>query len=267
MKCKTHRENAPLELGEELQSDRDMVTKTREEQRSSRDTKLECKIQRSEGNLANKHATDRNWAGQRTEPDNMDAADREEILKLEAMAIETRSDMDKVVGDWEGYIQNFEDYLHSVKRVGAHKNPEKIGAPCDACMKSKELLKSIGGSEAKTMLDYVGEVEMMDRWQETLHKVRRGIQRYSSIQKKPDERKLHVEWYRRYIRYRIHLTEKETTKQDDLEDNPGETGKVGDHNVNLASDPEENKVNTDKVELTWEIIGTNEIGLWNTTGE
>ena len=85
MKCKTHRENAPLELGEELQSDRDMVTKTREEQRSSRDTKLECKIQRSEGNLSNKHATERNWAGQCTEPDDTDnTADRRMRLLDEA---------------------------------------------------------------------------------------------------------------------------------------------------------------------------------------
>ena len=46
------------------------------------------------------------------------------------------------------------------------------------------------------------------------------------------------------------LTEKESPKQDDPEDNPGETGKMCDHNVNLARDPEENKENTDKVELT-----------------
>ena len=75
----------------------------------------------------------------------------------------------------------------------------------------------------------------------------------------------------------MHLTGEETTEWDDAEDNPGETLKVGDKNMNLASDPEredpasersekENNKNTDNEELIWEIIKVNKIGLWNMMG-
>ena len=66
------------------EGNRNAVTKTMEEQRDSRNLKPECKTQRSEGNLANRHATDRNRAGQRTKPDDADNAANRRMRLLQA---------------------------------------------------------------------------------------------------------------------------------------------------------------------------------------
>ena len=98
-------------------------------------------------------------------------------MKPQALVIRKRGDKDQLVRDWRDYIQDFEFYLRFTKIAGVHEDAERAGAPCRACTKSKELIKWIGGPEAKTMFDYVGEVETTDNWQEALYKIKRGIGR------------------------------------------------------------------------------------------
>ena len=118
------------------------------------------------------------------------------------MVIKKRGNTDQLAKDWEEYTQDFKTFLHSTKMVGVHENPEIVSAPCRACTKLKELIKWIGGTEAKTMFDYVGEVEVMDNWQEALYKITRGILRYSFMQKMPDSRKHYTDWYNIYVGYK-----------------------------------------------------------------
>ena len=99
------------------------------------------------------------------------------LMKPQALVIRKWGDKDQLVRDWRDYIQDFEYYRRSTKIVEVHDDPERVCSPCRTCMKSKELIKWIGGPEAKTMFNYVGEVETTDNWQEALYKIKRGIGR------------------------------------------------------------------------------------------
>ena len=118
------------------------------------------------------------------------------------MVIRKRGNTNQLTKNWEEYIQDFKMFLQHTKIAGAHENAEVADKP-SACMKSKELMKWIGGSEARMMFKHVGEVEAKGNWQETLYKISRGILRYSFMQKLPDGRKHYAEWYSRYITYQV----------------------------------------------------------------
>ena len=145
--------------------------------------------------------------------------------------------------------------------MGVHETREKAGAPCGVCTKSKELMKLIGGSETKMIFNYVGEVGTSDNWQEALYKIKRGIGRYSFMQKMPDSRKYYAEWHKRYVRYKRHHTVEETAEQDDMKDNSDEPMKVDDPDMNLTSDPgREDQADE------WSKHGLINSGIWHSPG-
>ena len=73
------------------------------------------------------------------------------MFKLPALVIRGRGDPEQLARDWEDYFDNFGDFLEVTTIAGQHVNPEVAGTPCRACVKSKHLLKLVGGPEVKTI--------------------------------------------------------------------------------------------------------------------
>ena len=97
------------------------------------------------------------------------------MFKLPALVIRGRGDPEQLARDWEDYFDNFGDFLEVTTIAGQHVNPEVAGTPCGACVKSKHLLKLVGGPEVKTLYTHVGKVTATDSWEETITKISRGI--------------------------------------------------------------------------------------------
>ena len=53
--------------------------------------------------------------------------------------------------NWERYISNFKIFLKATEVAGIHIQPEVADTPCVACIKAKNLLLLVGGTEVKTV--------------------------------------------------------------------------------------------------------------------
>ena len=103
----------------------------------------------------------------------------------------------------EDYLENFEDFLQTTEIAGQHARLEVAGTACAACVKSKHLLKLVGGPEVKTLYTHVGKVIATDSWKETTTKISRGIKgqtnqasaRFKLMQRLPQNGDSFSEWY------------------------------------------------------------------------
>ena len=125
------------------------------------------------------------------------------MFKPPALVIKGRGDPEQLARDWEGYLDNFKDFLEATDIARQHDRPEVVGTPCVACVKSKHLLKLVGGPEVKTLYTHVGKVIATDSWEETTTKISRGIKgqtnqasaRFKLMQRLPQNEDSFSEWY------------------------------------------------------------------------
>ena len=125
------------------------------------------------------------------------------MLKTPVLVIKGRGDPEQLARDWEDYLENFQDFLEATEIAGQHARPEVVGTPCRACVKSKHLLKLVGGPEVKTLYTHVGKVTAMDSWNQTTVKITRGIKgqtnqasaRFKLMQRMPQSEDSFSEWY------------------------------------------------------------------------
>ena len=91
--------------------------------------------------------------------------------------------------------------------AGGHDDPEVAGTPCTGCIKLKNLLMLVGGTEVKTLFNHIGKVTITDSWDEALNKISRGIRgqtnqpaaRFKLMQRMLQNDECFAEWYP-YIR-------------------------------------------------------------------
>ena len=97
------------------------------------------------------------------------------LFKPPILVIKRKGDPEQLSKDWEDYLDNFRDFLKATTAAGAHDRPEVAGTPCGVCIRTKHLLKLVGGPEVRTLYTHVGKVIATDSWQETVVKISRGI--------------------------------------------------------------------------------------------
>ena len=92
-----------------------------------------------------------------------------------ALVIKRKGDLEQISKDWEEYVNDFKRFLEVTGATGDHKNLAVVDTPCTACIKSKELIILIGGSEVKTLFNHIGKVTATDNWNKSWDKILRGI--------------------------------------------------------------------------------------------
>ena len=92
-----------------------------------------------------------------------------------AMIVKKENDQEQLSKDWEQYIKGFKAFLKAMEVAGIHAEPKVAGTPCVACVKSKQLLILVGGTEVRKLFNLIGKVVSTDSWGEALNKVLRGI--------------------------------------------------------------------------------------------
>ena len=96
------------------------------------------------------------------------------LFKPPALIIKRKGDPEQLSKDWEEYVDNFKIFPEATMAAGDHDNPEVAGTPCVACIKSKNLLMLVGGSEVKTLFNHVSKVTITDSWDKSLDKIERN---------------------------------------------------------------------------------------------
>ena len=125
------------------------------------------------------------------------------LFKPPILVVRKKGDPEQLSKDWEDYLDNFRDFLEATTAAGAHNRPEVAGTPCGECVRSKHLLKLVGGPEVKTLYTHVGKVIVTDSWDETVGKISRGIKgqtnqaaaRFKLMQRLPQNDDSFTEWY------------------------------------------------------------------------
>ena len=125
------------------------------------------------------------------------------LFKPPILIIRMKGDPEQLSKDWEDYLDNFRDFLEATTAAGAYDKLEVAGTPCGACIRSKHLLKLVGGPEVKTLYTHVGKVTVTDSWDETVVKILRGIKgqmnqaaaRFKLMQRLPQNNDGFTEWY------------------------------------------------------------------------
>ena len=125
------------------------------------------------------------------------------MLKPERLTVKKKGDPEQLSKDWEDNVKVFKEFLEATGVAGEHANPEIPGTPCAACIKTKNMLRLIGGDKVRTLFDHVGMVEGTDSLQQALEKVSQGIRRQTNqaaakfrlMQKMPQSDSCFAEWY------------------------------------------------------------------------
>ena len=125
------------------------------------------------------------------------------LLKPPPLVIKKKGDPEQLLKDWEEYVKVFKEFLAATEVAGAHTNPEVLNTPCAICIKSKNMLRLVGGDEVRTLFDHVGVVLDTDDWKNALKKVSDGIKRqtnqaaarYKLMQKLPQNDQCFAEWF------------------------------------------------------------------------
>ena len=125
------------------------------------------------------------------------------LLKPPPLVIKKKGDPEQLLKDWDEYVKVFKEFLAATEVAGAHANPEVANTPCATCIKSKNMLRLVGGDEVRTLFDHVGMVVDSDDWKDALKKVSDGIKlqtnqaaaRYKLMQKLPQNDQCFAEWF------------------------------------------------------------------------
>ena len=125
------------------------------------------------------------------------------LLKPPPLVVKKKGDPEQLLKDWEEYIKVFKEFLAATGVAGAHANPEVANTPCATCVKSKNMLRLVGGDQVRTLFDHVGIVQDTDDWKNALEKVSNGIKRQTNqaaarfklMQRLPQNDQCFAEWY------------------------------------------------------------------------
>ena len=68
------------------------------------------------------------------------------LLKPAKFVIKKKGDSEQFHKDWEDYLKVFTEFLEATGVLGGHAEPETPNNPCEACVKSKNMLRLVGGT-------------------------------------------------------------------------------------------------------------------------
>ena len=127
------------------------------------------------------------------------------LLKPAPLVVRKKGDPEALLKDWEDYVKVFKEFIAATGVTGEHAEPETEGTPCAACVKTKNMMRLVGGDQVRTLFDHVGQTLDTDSWQETLDKVSAGIKkqtnqaaaRFKLMQKMPQAGQCFADWYPR----------------------------------------------------------------------
>ena len=94
------------------------------------------------------------------------------LLKPPAFSPSKQGDPEQLLQDWTKYLKSFRDFLEATGAGGQHTAGH---VTCDACKKSKAMLRLIGQDEMQSLLLHTGNVLDGDTFDEAVEKVETGI--------------------------------------------------------------------------------------------
>ena len=85
------------------------------------------------------------------------------LLKPSPLVNKKKGDPEQLLKDWEEYIKVFKEFLAATEVAGVHTNPEVPNSPCATCIKSKNMLRLVGGDEVRTLMLVSCRTQMIGR--------------------------------------------------------------------------------------------------------